>query len=561
VLLGASLKALRALGFTAGIGVVMALISMLTVLPALLALYDKHRKSDSELVPHVHFVLLERLAPVLVSWRYAVLAIFLIASITLGYFAPSIELERDPWKLQPVGMPANLLQQRILEEFSISGEPSIFFAKDLKEAQEIYERATKARTVAEPISVTMLLPSQQAAKAPLIDVMAEKLAAIRPDGERPAHTYDDDAVAELRLRMARLKSTVLQLSALTAALYDEETQAQVGRLRDEINRIDRRLIPVTGANIAYLDRLLTAELDGLLGVFDSMTKNTSLSVDDLPSSVVDRLRGDDGTWMVLVRAKEYVFAPEFLSAHLAELEAIHPEMTGLTAAGARMLEKILFDVPLLTLLTAIAVALMVLIGLRSVKSTLLALTPMVLGMLWTIGLLAAFGVPFNFVSILAIPLIVGIGIDDGVHLYHRIRHERSLGKALAHSGKPIILTSLTTGIGFGSLLLSVHRGVFFLGFTTVIGIAVCLIISLFLMPALVAIFDEETVPGDIAAADGRVVTTAATAGPAETSTDEVSLEAAEQADATQEGEDKPEPEESAGDADPDAADDDEEERA
>ena len=67
-----------------------------------------------------------------------------------------------------------------------------------------------------------------------------------------------------------------------------------------------------------------------------------------------------------------------------------------------------------------------------------------------------------------------------------------MGRALLHTGKPILLTSLTTGIGFGSLLLSVHPDIFSLGLTTTLGILCCLLVSLLLLPALVAIFDEDS---------------------------------------------------------------------
>ena len=119
------------------------------------------------------------------------------------------------------------------------------------------------------------------------------------------------------------------------------------------------------------------------------------------------------------------------------------------------------------------------------------MSPLVVGMISTIGIMGVFDIPFNMVSVIAVPLIVGIGIDDGVHIYHRIRKERSLAPALMHSGKAVILTSMTTGIGFGSLMLSVHPGMYSLGMTTTIGIAACLFTSIFLLPALVAIFEED----------------------------------------------------------------------
>lgn len=496
ILLLASLKGLRELGFTAGVGVLMSLISMLTVLPALLVLWDGRQKGKGQPIPSVPFVFLERVGAFCQRSRYGVLAVFLALTIALAYFVPRVDIDRDALRLQPVGMPAAVLQQRVLEAFRVNGEPSVFFAKDLEEADRIYRAAKQARTLADPVSITMAIPDGQAEKAPLIGRIRERIEAIAPGAPPRAHEYDEAQIAELRRRLAGIKAALLELSALAAVLYGEDTERLVGELRDQVNRIDRRLVPASAEHLMYLDRLLSVELQHTASIFLDMARNTEVKVDDLPRDLVDRGRGKDGSWMVLVRANGYVFDADFLQTHVAELESIHPEVTGLVPVWKRMLEKILDDIPWLTGLTVFAVALLVLLGLRSVRGTVLSLVPMVIGMVWTLGLLGLLGVDLNFVSLLAIPLIVGIGIDDGVHLYHRIRHERALGPALAHSGKAVILTSLTTGIGFGSLLLSVHRGVFYLGLTTTLGVLVCLVISLFLLPALVAIFQEDLLGGE-----------------------------------------------------------------
>jgi len=494
ILLLADLHALRALGFTAGVGVFMALVSMLVVLPALLAIYDRRvSAAGGELLPSVYFGVLERLGPHLYRRRYAVLSVFLVATIALGYFAPRVQFERDPFKLQPRGMPATVLQGRVLDEFQVTGEPSIYFADDLQDADRIYRAAQRARTIAEPVSITMAIPDRQAEKAPIIERIGGVLSEVTPDGEAPTRVYNQTELAELKTHLAQIKTVALELSVLASVMYGPETKVLLGQLRDQINRVDRRVSIASADRFARLDRLIARELSRSFEVMRAMTSNQQVTVENLPPELTDRLRGKDGKWMVLVRANQYVFEPAFLRAHLDELESIDPEVTGITTAATRVLDKITADIPRLTLYTIFAVFLIVLFGLRDLRGTLVALVPLIVGMIWTLGLLGAFGLPLNFVSVLSIPLIVGIGIDDGVHLYHRIKHDRDLGSALAHCGKPVVLTSLTTGIGFGSLLLSVHRGVFYLGLTTAIGIFACLVVSLLLMPALIAIFDDKII--------------------------------------------------------------------
>ncbi|MCD6506730.1 MMPL family transporter [Candidatus Poribacteria bacterium] len=96
------------------------------------------------------------------------------------------------------------------------------------------------------------------------------------------------------------------------------------------------------------------------------------------------------------------------------------------------------------------------------------------------------GMKLNFTNLIAFPLIIGIGIDDGVHLIHRYRMEgwQRIGTVFANTGKAILLTSLTTMIGFGSLMFMTHRGMASMGTVLVIGIGSCLITTvLILSPA------------------------------------------------------------------------------
>ncbi|MEX1376141.1 MAG: MMPL family transporter, partial [Eubacteriales bacterium] len=91
----------------------------------------------------------------------------------------------------------------------------------------------------------------------------------------------------------------------------------------------------------------------------------------------------------------------------------------------------------------------------------------------------------NVFSIAAFPLIIGIGIDSSIHLIHRLneKSEQTIPSKVMHTGKAIILTGLTTIIGFGSLGAINHPGMANLGFAVVVGIAISMIYTLVIIPA------------------------------------------------------------------------------
>ncbi len=485
----AHMKGLQTLGFTAGVGVVMAVSAMVLILPAIFVLYDRRwpvvgMRSDGG--P------LGRFGGFVGRHRYPVLAVFIVLVSVATYHAPSVSLERDALKMQPQGMPAAVLQDKLLKAFAISGEPSIFFAKDLDEAKAIVARARRAKTVSEPLAITMALPDGQEAKAPLIVAIKGALdTAIATPATPVVHAYDSADLDELRTRLANVKAVLLEASVVAAVIYSDETAAVIGALRDDVNRIERRLADANVDRLKLLDERLRSTVDDSLGIVAEMSQNTSIAFSDLPESLRARVGGKDGATMVLVRANGYVGDERFLEAHVAELYAIHGEVAGIVPAWREMLHQILNDMPRLLAVIGVCVVLLVFFGLRSLKGTLLALTPLVVGVLLLLGILGGTGTDLNFVSVLSLPLLLGTGIDYGVHLYERIRHDRGLGPALEHSGKALILSSLTTMIGFGSLMLSVHRGVFGLGLVTSLGIVLCLLVALVLQPAMVAIVEPD----------------------------------------------------------------------
>ena len=97
-----------------------------------------------------------------------------------------------------------------------------------------------------------------------------------------------------------------------------------------------------------------------------------------------------------------------------------------------------------------------------------------------------FQVDFNFLNIMVLPMIIGIGIDDGVHFTNTFRHPNyhTPLRGLFQTGRAVVLTSLTTIAGFGSIILSHYPGLRSMGIVAVIGIAGCLFGSIILMPAI-----------------------------------------------------------------------------
>jgi len=151
-----------------------------------------------------------------------------------------------------------------------------------------------------------------------------------------------------------------------------------------------------------------------------------------------------------------------------------------------------------TLLAPLALALvliLLIVHFRSIIWVGMALTPLLAGVAYMLGASALLGIEFNPANAVAIPLILGIGIDDGIHIVHRYREKKDVGIAVRLTGRAVIMTSLTTMVGFGSLSTSHFPALASLGHIALLGIGSCLLTSLLLLPSLLLTLGKKSKRG------------------------------------------------------------------
>ena len=105
-----------------------------------------------------------------------------------------------------------------------------------------------------------------------------------------------------------------------------------------------------------------------------------------------------------------------------------------------------------------------------------------------------FHLDFNFLNFIVLPMIIGIGIDDGVHLTNTFSHTKNahMLEGVCQTGRAVVLTSLTTLVGFGSIALSHYPGLRSMGYVACIGIGACLFVSILVLPAIFSIISGRS---------------------------------------------------------------------
>ena len=106
------------------------------------------------------------------------------------------------------------------------------------------------------------------------------------------------------------------------------------------------------------------------------------------------------------------------------------------------------------------------------------------------GLMGKLGIPFNPANIMTLPLLVGIGVTNGIHILNRYAEENNPSILARSTGKAVLVSGLTTIAGFGSLILAKHRGIASLGIIMAVGVATCMFVALTFLPCLLNLLER-----------------------------------------------------------------------
>jgi predicted RND superfamily exporter protein len=144
----------------------------------------------------------------------------------------------------------------------------------------------------------------------------------------------------------------------------------------------------------------------------------------------------------------------------------------------------------------VAMVLVLLLDFRNFWHTVLALAPLAMGVVCLMGMMGLLGVPLNPANMIALPLILGVGADNGVHILHDYlsRDERRPYALSLPMGRGVMVAALTTILGFGTLMISHHRGLASLGLVLALGVTCCMLTALVFLPAVLRLLSTRRAP-------------------------------------------------------------------
>ena len=215
----------------------------------------------------------------------------------------------------------------------------------------------------------------------------------------------------------------------------------------------------------------------------------SASPAGLPPALRDRYLGSRGSYLLRIYPKENLWDPERLAAFVAEVEGAAPGVTGVPAMlhGASSVMVAAYQRAGWIALGLVSLGLVV--WFRRLRPALVALSALAVGVVWTAGLMGWLGLDLNPANLIALPLMLGIGVDSAVHVVHRASlggaGDRGGGELLGTSlGRALVYSGLTSVASFGTLALARHPGTASMGSAISLAILACVAAGVLVAPAL-----------------------------------------------------------------------------
>ncbi|MFO0945498.1 MAG: MMPL family transporter [Planctomycetota bacterium] len=471
---------LKELGWIAGSGTVLCTIAAMSILPAMLTLWGR-RPEVTRIKLTDHLPMFPWLAPH-ASWVVAG-ALLLIA--WTGWHAKSLWFDYNLLNLQSHGLPAVDWEMRLIEKTGTSAWYALSIADSPDEARRRKKEFEKLSTTGRVIEVASMIPEHQAEKRPIIELIGQSLTRLPTKDRQPNLPAP---------QLAAIRDLLLELSRNGFRVHaaDRQVVDQLAASASSMARVLEGVDPAEAARkLAVYERHWLSDLIAQLWELKSVSNPEPVTLADLPTELVERYHGKSGKWLVQIFAKASVWDVEPLTQFRAEIASVDPNATGKPISTLHSLEQMIDGYKRSTWMAAIIILLAVWLDFRSLCDTLLSCIPLLIGVVMMFGIMGWLDIPLNPANLIALPLILGVGIDCGVHVVHAYREQSGPFELRRQLFRGLSLTGGTTIASFASLMIAQHRGMISIGQVLTIGIASCSVSAIFVLPAVLRLLPER----------------------------------------------------------------------
>jgi predicted RND superfamily exporter protein len=497
---GSSYKGFAELGVMGGIGVLAPLFTTLLLLPALLA-HPRMRWFQHQIVPREPRKTSRWALPeFIVKVPLLFVLLGLLVSGTLAWQGKGMAWSFDYASMLDPDLPSVQGWAELTERTSHSTEVAAVVAPNLEEAVKLAAALEAKESIDRVDGIISYLPKGQAEKLRILSKLAPIVAASTaepPAPDRISKAALNGALQGLIDSVVDARFEAQRADAKEAAYFDPLLKSLKG-LKESVDALSDadatpRLTALQADVLALRDRALTALRKSSQGATLSATGMLAL----FPEGIRTRLANGD-RYALYAYPKDSLKEGAAIERFVRDMQSVSPEATGFAISHFENVNGLKTSFQESGLVTLLAVLFLLFLDFRSPGRTILAMIPLAVGLSVAWGGMALLGMDYHPANVIAYPLVIGIGIDAGVHILHRYKQEGAarLTSVIRHTGRAVLMSTGTTMIGFGSLSLASHTGMSEMGQVLLIGIAASLVGATLVLPATLALLGGKRANGE-----------------------------------------------------------------
>jgi predicted RND superfamily exporter protein len=504
-----SSRGMKEMGIVTGGGLIAILIVTFLFLPSLLVLrehrFDKKKKKGKLrkefTLKDISFKSLGNMGKFLSRHFVVTLIISIFVTALLIFSATRISFDQNYMNLEPEGLPSVILQDTVLKKFDLSMDYAMILADNVAESRAMAEEAKDIGSVAVTEDISLYFPSrkQQERRIPLINEIRRSIEVAQP-----RRTFQRENYEKFLQELGRLEMNIMEIQDMAFLGGQDKVDNKCAEIVGEAED------PEPQSLIQNLIRILEKDKEKALaglGEFQKdfatyfknsviqMSSQDPIKFEDLPVAVLDRYTNEDRTkFLVTIFPADNIWQDaQFLKRFVGDLERISENTTGMPPVFRALIEIIGRDGRNAILLALVVVFFVLWFDYRKPGHALMAMIPLTVGVFWMVGVMSLAGMKLTVMSVMGLPMIVGIGVDDGVHIVHRWRIEGKgrITQVIASTGKAILLTSATTMLAFGSLVFSLWPGFASLGVAMLIGVGACFLSTVIILSGIMGLLERK----------------------------------------------------------------------
>ena len=485
-------KGIQEMGIISGGGLLVCLVPMMVLLPAMLV---RGKLAPANPKHHEENNRRERIERLWLGRPRLVLMIVTSLCVAAAIPARKVRFDYNLLNMQSAGLPAVIFEEKLIHSANKSVLFGAILTDSLEHAVALERKLTNLTTVADADLGGIDNMSEY-----LTEDQTRKLALVREIKQEASHIRFAAADAQ-PVNVQNLSVSLWTLSgyvklAMDAVKTEDPTLfKQLDSLRRSITNLREQLLvgdpQRTGAQVAAYQKALFDDICETFRAIQTQDAEGRMSVNDLPITLRNRFVGVTGKYLIQVYPKKDVWQRENQQEFVQQLRQVDPNVTGTPVQLFEYTTLLKNSYVQAAGWSLLAIVILVLIHFHSFACVGLALLPVVIGSLWMVGIMGIFGIQFNPANIMTLPLVIGVGVTNGIHILNRFAEEKHPGILAKSTGRAVLVSGLTTIAGFGSLMLAKHRGISSLGQIMAVGTATCMLAGLTFLPALLRLLGER----------------------------------------------------------------------